>query len=277
MPHRNWYPLDNSAKIFPAIKNGRVSAVFRLSADLDDEIDAAVLLPALEDILPRFPSFAIRMRPGLFWYYMEPNKSRPLVYEDTRYPCRRLYRKDNRGYLFRVLYYRNRISVEFFHSLTDGYGAMVFVKTLIARYLERKLGIEIPAESGVANWRGIPSATETEDCYKKYARPTRRRDPWMAPAWHVRGQLEPSGRINIIRAQIPLEQVLQKARSFGATLNDFLVANYMFAFCQIQREEEQRHAKPIVIAVPVNMRRYYSSRTLRNFFLRVYQIGRAHV
>ncbi len=270
MPHQSWYPLDNSAKIFPAIKNGKVSAVFRLSVELTIPVKRDILQQALEDILPRFPSFALRMRPGLFWYYLEPNKAQPTVFEDTAYPCRRLYRKDNNGYLFRVLYYNNKLSVEFFHSLADGTGALMFTKTLAARYLERCLKITIPAEKGVADWLEQPSEAETEDSYKVYARGTRRRNPLMPVAWHVKGQLEPSGRIHVIRAEMPVDQLKQKAREYGVTINDYLVASYIYTFCQIQSAEERRHDKPVVIAVPVNMRRYYPSQTLRNFFTRVY-------
>lgn len=270
MPNRTWYPLDNSAKIFPAIKNGKVSAVFRLSVELTEDVDVGVLHQALLDILPRFPSFALRMRPGVFWYYLEPNKSQPVIYEDTAFPCRKLYRKDNQGYLFRVLYYHTKISVEFFHSLTDGTGAMVFVKTLAARYLERKYSVRIPAEQGVADWLQLPEPEEAEDSYKKYARATRRRDPHMPPAWHMRGQLEPYGRIHVINAELSVNELKKTAAAHGATINDYLVASYIYAFCQLQQAEERRHSRPVVIAVPVNMRRFYPSRTLRNFFLRVY-------
>lgn len=270
MPHQTWYPLDNSAKIFPAIKNGKVSAVFRLSVELTIPVEKDYLQQALEDILPRFPSFALRMRPGVFWYYLESNQAKPPIIEDTAYPCRRLYRKDNNGYLFRVLYYRNKLSVEFFHSLADGTGALMFTKTLAARYLERRLGISIPAEKGVADWLEQPSPDEAEDSYKKYARATRRRNPLMPVAWHVKGQLEPSGRIHVLRADMSLEQLKIKAREYGVTLNDYLVSAYIYTFCQLQNAEERRHDKPIVIAVPVNMRRYYPSKTLRNFFTRVY-------
>ena len=50
---------------------------------------------------------------------------------------------------FRVLVYKNRVAVEFFHALTDGTGALVFVKTLLAEYLSEKYGLSVPAEKGV--------------------------------------------------------------------------------------------------------------------------------
>ncbi len=264
-----WYPLDNSAKIFPAIKNGKVSAVYRLSIILHENIDPAILQQALVDILPRFPHFAMKLKPGLFWYYLEPNPAKPRVYTDTRYPCRRLYRKNNQGFLFRVLYYDRRISIEIFHSLTDGTGGLAFLKTLTARYLTLQKNIAIPNEEGVLDIFQIPPVQEMEDSYNKYVRPTRQRNPKQPRAFHISGTLEPSGRINVIRAQIPLDKLKALAHEKKVTLNDLLVAVYVDAFCRIQSAFEHHLSRPVVIAVPVNMRRYYPSHTLRNFFLRV--------
>ncbi len=266
---QTWYPLDNSGKIFPAIKTGKVSAVFRLSIRFRDPVDPQVLQQALWDILPRFPHFSMKLKPGLFWYYLEPNPAKPQVYPDTRYPCRRLYRKNNQGFLFRVLYYNRRVSVEVFHSLTDGTGGLVFLKTLAARYLTLLLNLEIPCTNGILNIAEPAAAEEMEDSYLKYARPTKQRSRRQPRAYHLIGTAEPMGRINVITARMPLEAMKKLAADYHVTLNDLLVALYMDAFCQLQRAEERRHTKPVVIAVPVNMRRFYPSRTLRNFFLRV--------
>jgi len=265
-----WYPLDNSAKIFPAIKNGKISAVFRLSIILRTAVDPKILQQALIDVLPRFPNFTMRLKPGLFWYYLEPNRNLPQIYEDNRYPCRRLYRKNNRGFLFRILYYNRRISVEIFHSLTDGTGGMTFLKTLAARYLTLQMGLVIPAEDGILDISQMPPEKEMEDSYKKYARPLRQRQPRQKRAYHIGGTLEPFGRINVITAAIPLPALKKLAAERGVTLNDLLVACYIYAFCRLQRAEGRfRITHPVVITVPVNMRRYYPSTTLRNFFLRV--------
>ena len=266
---RVWYPLDNSAKIFPAIKTGKVSAVFRLSIILTEPVDPSLLQQALTDVLPRFPNFTMKLKPGFFWYYLEPNPARPQVYADTRYPCRRLYRKNNQGFLFRVLYFDNRISLEVFHSLTDGTGGLAFIKTLTARYLTLKTGEAIPSQEDVLDIRQSPPEAEMEDSYKKYARLTRQRSPYQPRAYHIKGTLEPSGRINIITARIPLDQIKKLAADFHVTLNDLLVALYIDAFCQIQRASEHHLTRPVVIAVPINMRRFYPTQTLRNFFLRV--------
>lgn len=264
-----WYPLDNSAKIFPAVRTNHISATFRMSILIDETVEPNLLQQALVDILPRFPGFSMRLRSGLFWYYLERNPQPLAVYPDTRFPCRYLFRKDNRGYLFRVIHYENRISIEFFHSLTDGSGALVFLKTLAARYLTLR-GHEIPPGDGVMALDEIPHPDEMEDGTKRYARRVpgvTRRQP---VAWHLKGVPEPRGLIHVITARIPLPVIKAKARSLKVSVNDLLVAAYMEAFSLLQHATERRPRKPIVIAVPVNMRQYYPSPTLRNFFQRVF-------
>lgn len=269
-PHRTWYPLDNSAKIFPAIKTGKVSAVFRLSVRLSETIHPEILQQALLDVLPRFPHFAMKLKPGLFWYYLEPNPAIPQVYQDTRSPCRRLYRKDNRGFLFRVLYYEKRIALEVFHSLADGTGSLAFLETLTARYLTLRFGLEIPCGNSILDIRQSPAEEEMEDSYRRYARPIHHFKRSQPRAFHVDGKLEAMGRIHVITASIPVLPLRELAARYGATVNDLLVALYIQAFCRLQLAGEHRPRRPIVIAVPVNMRRFYPSRTLRNFFLRVH-------
>ena len=264
-----WYPLDNSAKIFPAIRTNHISAVYRVTVILKTDIDPDLLLTALKDILPRFPGFTLRMRPGFFWYYLESNYRTPKIYPDTRFPCRRLYRKDNDGYLFRVLYHTKRISVEFFHSLTDGSGAMIFLKTLAARYLTLQ-GIEIPDEEGILPLHEQPHPEEMEDSARRYAKPTNRFIRRPPVAFHLKGVPEPMGRIHVIIARMPIAAIREKAKLMGISINDLLAAAYMDAFNRVQQAAERRPRRPIVIAIPVNMRQIYPSKTLRNFFQRVY-------
>ena len=66
-----WMRLDNAAKIYPAAKRRKWNNVFRLSATLTQPVDPVVLQAALDKTAPRFPSIAVRLRRGVFWYYLE--------------------------------------------------------------------------------------------------------------------------------------------------------------------------------------------------------------
>ncbi|MBQ2118790.1 MAG: hypothetical protein II192_07000, partial [Clostridia bacterium] len=141
---KKWMRLDNAAKIYPAAKRRKWTSLFRLSADLDREIDPAVLARAAEVTVKRFPSINVRLGEGLFWYYLEENDAPPLPREDGEAPCLLMKKAELKRCAFRILYYRSRIAVEFFHSLTDGTGGMIFLKNLVAEYLFQERGIEAP-------------------------------------------------------------------------------------------------------------------------------------
>ena len=60
---------------------------------------------------------------------------RPIVKEEYKEPCSRLYIRDKKTLLFEVTYYKKRINFEVFHVLTDGTGATEFLKELVKNYL----------------------------------------------------------------------------------------------------------------------------------------------
>ena len=138
-----WLKLDNAAKLYPAVKTKNWSNVFRLSITLREKIDAEILQSALDTTVKRFPSISMKLCKGFFWYYLESTKA-PHIIPEKPYPCSKMTPRDLRKCAFRVLYYENRIAVEFFHSLTDGNGGLIFLKTLAAEYIAQKNHIEIP-------------------------------------------------------------------------------------------------------------------------------------
>ena len=127
-----WMRLDNAALIFPAAQRRHWSNAFRLSFTFRDPVDPALLQQALDNVAPRFPSVCVRLRRSTFWYYLEEVERPPAVREDNYQPLVSMDRSDIRRCAIRVLYYRSRMAVEFFHAVTDGTGGMVFAKTLAA-------------------------------------------------------------------------------------------------------------------------------------------------
>ncbi|MBQ1976902.1 MAG: alpha/beta hydrolase, partial [Clostridia bacterium] len=164
-----WLRLDNAAKIYPAARTQDWSNVFRLSATLTETVDMDVMKTALDVTVRRFPSIAVRLRRGVFWYYLEQLTEAPAVREESSYPLTRMSREEIRKCAFRVIVYDRRIAVEMFHSLTDGNGALVFLKSLVAEYLQQRYGIHIPAEHGVLGRLDDPADVELEDSFQKYA------------------------------------------------------------------------------------------------------------
>ena len=143
-----WMALDNAAKIFPAARKRHWSNVFRLSATLSESIDKSVMQIALDVTVRRFPSIAVRLKNGLFWYYLEEIPRAPEILDEKPYPLARMPFDDIRKCAFRVLIYDKRVAVEFFHALTDGNGGLIFLKTLVSEYIYQKYSVKVPAGNG---------------------------------------------------------------------------------------------------------------------------------
>lgn len=261
-----WFPLDNAAKIYPAARRENWSNVFRLSATLTGPVDVQVLQSALEATLPRFPSIAVRLRRGAFWYYLQQLPRTPEILTERSYPLTKMSRDETRSCALRVIVHENRIAVELFHSLTDGNGALIFLKSLVAEYLEQKHGISIPPEEGVLDRREPPCPEELEDSFLKCAGPIKA-GRQENTAWRLTGTREPEGFLNLTCFKLPVDEALTQARSYGVTLTAFLCAAMMMALqrCQQERVPDPRRRKPIKVLIPVNLRKLFPSRSLRNF------------
>lgn len=263
-----WLRLDNAAKIYPAARRENWSNVFRLSATLSEPVDVPVLRSALDVTLRRFPSIAVRLRKGAFWYYLQQLSHPPEIREEHSFPLARMSKRETRTCAFRVIVYDRRIAVELFHSLTDGSGAMVFLKSLVAEYLQQKHGLHIPAERGVLGRLEEPAEAELEDSFLKHAgrvSASRRENT----AWRLKGTPDPDGFQTVTCFKLPAEAVRQKAQQHNATVTTFLCAVLMQALqqCQQARVANPGRRKPIKVLIPVNLRKLFPSRTLRNFAL----------
>ena len=263
-----WMRLDNAAKIYPASRSNTWSNMFRLSATLTEDVDTDALASALDITLRRFPSIAARLRKGTFWYYLQQLPNTPDIQQEGSYPLMPMSRKQTRQCAFRVIVYGKRVAVEFFHSLTDGTGGMIFLKTLLAEYLQQRYGITVPAEEGILARLEEPAAEELEDSFLRYAGTVKasRRE---SNAWRPSGTPEPDGYRNLLCLQLDTQAVLDAAHEYGVSLTVYLGAVMMQALLDLQREKVPWHwlRRPIKVQIPVNLRKLFPSRTLRNFAL----------
>ena len=261
-----WMKLDNAAKIYPAAKRRTWTNYFRLSATLTEPIDLPTLRAALDVTVRRFPSIAVRLRRGAFWYYLEQIPKAPEIQEEKSCPLQHVPFDSVRKCAFRVLVYKNRLSVEFFHAVTDGTGGLIFLKTLTAEYLSQKYGIQIPAERGVLGRLEDPDPEELEDSFLRYAgQITASRKEQTA--YHLSGTPEPDGFLDLTTLMLPVDAVKAKAKEFGVSVTEFIAAVMMKAISDLQTEKVPRRMRrrPVKVLLPVNLRGLFPSRTLRNF------------
>lgn len=265
---QQWMRLDNAAKIYPAALRKKWSNVFRLSATLSEPVDRDVLRAALDVTLRRFPSIGVRLRKGIFWFYLERVPEVPEITEEQSYPLVHMSYASIRECAFRVVVYKNRIAVELFHALTDGTGGMIFLKTLLAEYLSRKYGISVPNTDGVLCRMDEPSPEELEDSFIKNAG-TVSAGRKEATAYRLTGTTEPDGFVHLTTFMLDAAEVKARAHEYSATVTEFLTAAMMQAILRLQAEKvpHRSRRKPVKVLVPVNLRSLFPSKTLRNFAL----------
>ena len=264
---KNWYRLDTAALIFPAITRRDWCNVFRLSATLNEPIEPELLQRAADDLRPRFPSFFVSLHRGFFWYYLEQSKTPLTVKPDYAYPLVFMSNRELRQSCLRILYYQDRIAAEFFHSITDGRGGSVFLANLVARYLELKHGITVPAEGLIRDLSETPPPEELEDSFPRYAAGTAagRKEP---PSCRLGGTREKDGFRHLITGVTDTQALLDAARARHVSVTSLLAALMTKCVIDLQAETRPlRKQRMVKITIPVDLRRLFESRTLRNFSL----------
>ncbi len=257
-----WYPLDDAAKIYPLSMKHNSMAVFRVSICLKEAVVPALLQMALTFTIKRFPSFATTVKKGFFWHYLDAAKRRFVVEPEVDLPCRPLDVSGSGSQSFRVLYYEKRISVEFFHVLTDGTGAMIFLNTLMAEYL-RLLGVIVPAGGGIKDVDESPLQEETENEFKNAQTAERASGFVNKSAVQMSGRLSAAKPCRILHFHLDAERLKAAAKAKNASVTAYMLALMFLA----QKDATDAQAGEVAVQVPVNMRKFYPSITLRNFSL----------
>lgn len=257
---RSWHRLDNTAHLFPVIASRQKPNVFRVSALLAEPVEPPLLQQALNEVLPYFTAFNVRLRHGVFWNYFETNPAAPVARPETQSPCRYLDPLETNRFLFRVLYFKNRVHLETFHVLTDGTGALRFLKAICYRYCQ----LAHP-ELDDGRLHGLEGAGNVQDCYLKYTRPAAKGSYRETTAFKLRAPARLAGDVGAISLIMSVKELKALCAEKKATITVYLSALLL----QAVREEYLPAGgakKPVNLFVPVNLRRIFGGDTSLNFF-----------
>jgi NRPS condensation-like uncharacterized protein len=265
-----WLKLDNAAKLFPAIMSGELTAVFRITAFLKKPVKFSTIKEAVELTSQRFPYFSVSLGSGLFWHYLEYNNKLPRIQTEEKIPCTAFAARRKNEPLYRILVKENRISVEFIHILTDGGGAFEYLKSLLFTYF-RITGNIIHSTDGIILPESPIAEEEMEDSYKRFFRRSIPPPGKLTKAWHLPFNLAEKPRLKVIRSEISLDKLIGVARSYNASVTEYMVSVYLFSLQKVYLEEKEKVKKQkrgvLRIEVPVNLRKKFPSKTMRNFSL----------
>lgn len=265
-----WHKLDNAAKIFPANTDQRDTKVFRFSCELYQNVEPHYLQKALERTVQKFPYYCSILKRGLFWYYIENTERKPNIHIENRYPCSSLYYPNRKSLLFDVSYYQKRINLEVHHVLSDGSGALLFLRTLVYYYILEKYH-EIFKDKNIYLDSTTTASEKSTDSFSKYFKKEKSQKRQKTPfAYHIKGEKLEIGQLGIIEGCVSVKALLSICKKQQSTVTEFLVALWIYSIYEGMSVKEQK--KPVVISIPVNLRNYFPSETTRNFF-EVIQVG----
>lgn len=264
---KHWSRLDNAGKIYPANINIRNTTLFRVSAGLKNDINTELLQQAVDEIMPRFPYFHVKLSKGFFWYYFIKTDKQVIIKEDLYYPCTEWNFKEF-GFLFSVKYKKREISAEFSHSITDGGGAIEFFKSLILRYFQLK-GIQV-ADAGEIKVPGEAiSPEEYSDSFKEfYNVHIPAKEYRNIKAFQLSYKPTENGVYHVTTGSMPLTEIKEVASKKKVNLTTLICLFYFQVFQQIIYEQKAKPA-PIIINLPINLRNIFGSKTMHNFFVSI--------
>ncbi len=299
----DWLPLDNAAKIYPSTASEESPAEYRIAFTLKEPVRLLWLQNALERIMPRFSYFQVHLRRGFFWYYLQRSEVVPKVELMRNVPATIISLKERTAPLIRVSARERTVAVDFSHILTDGNGGTRFLLSLAAEYV-RQSGVEVEEHPNILLPDEPPHPEEFEDAHRKSFEKGVLQPEKQPPAYHIPGRPSKNRRFRILKATIPVDKILQVAKQNQVTLTEYLAATYMYSLIRIYKREERsrvgppretpheqppgdtehiaqrrgaqsawprrkhKHKRSIIrLEVPVDMRRFKPSKTMRNFSL----------
>jgi hypothetical protein len=256
----SWNSLDNAALIFPAASGRADTQVFRISCELYDKVEPAHLQSALDDTIRIFGVYQSVLKRGFFWYYLESTDIMPVVHEESAQPCGPIYSWNRKRLLFDVSYYKSRVNLEVYHVLSDGTGAVHFLRTLISKYLSICHHI-----CGVSLSYDASAMQMSDDSFRKYyTGSSNAKQDKRGIAFRLHGSRYPEDRLKIINGLVGIQPLLDAAHRYHTTLTGFLCACLMNAISETMSVRAKK--KLVVLAVPVDLRKHFPSVSARNFF-----------
>lgn len=256
--------LDNASNIYPACLSKKYASLFRFSVTLDEMVNSGVLQTALERTVDRIPGFGYTLRNGAFWWYLRRIEKAPIIKELSALD--RFDFAENGGYMFRVSPDGCRIVLDVFHVLGDGNAALTFLLTLTGEYLRIRHGMDIHYDDHILDVSEKPDEKELEDSFISTFSGKKGELEKGAPAYHIDGTKEAHNVLHGVRISIPVPEIRKVAKQYGCTITDILTASMISALQKLHMTDRRRRcSSSLKVSVPVDLRRIFGSRTLRNY------------
>ena len=259
------FAVDNSSILYLALIRKHHTNIFRFTITLKEAVDPNLLQDAVNKVYHRFPTILAGFQPGVFQYTQVSAKNPPLAVTDPGLLINMTH-KEIADCAYRVYYNENQVIIEGFHALTDGYGMVASFSTLIAEYLKLRYDLEIPLGYPIFDLNEAPKEEETEDSYLRYSDAKPQHLP-SRYSYQLPGMDEKCGPVYRETFVYPVEALLAGARKYGVSITALLSAVMAISIMELQHLRNEMKLSPVRIMVPIDLRKLFPSKTLRNFIL----------
>lgn len=263
-----WSKLDNVAKLYSLVSSTKATNVFRISVKMTEPIQADYLSEAVVGALLEMPSFSVRLRMGIFWYYFDMNIQKPRVRKEFTYPCSKMTKYTNNGYLFNVTYYENMMHLEVFHALADGAGALQFLQVLLYQYLKRVYPNSVNQHLQLMSDQQSQRAMDEDSFLKVVSDRDGKVIPTTSKAYKILGIKKRPQELKVIHGMMPAKQIVKLSKQYGVSMSCFLSSLLIYSI-YMENEKFTKNKRPITVTIPFDLRARFESNTVRNFFSNV--------
>lgn len=252
-----WMKIDTASIMFTCLSTKKWGRTFRMAVVFKDEdVNPEILKKAAADIMERYPVTYTTLKKGFFWNYQEGTTLLPEIREEFSRPLLPITLRNDGRPDFRLIYYKRRLAMECAHHLGDGKGASEYFDALIKRYCE--LTQDPDCEYVPEEMKEDELVNAFNLYYQKGGEKAENDD---VDAYQIPGKIEPEF-IQMLFAMAEVDNIHQKAKEKSLTITEFIASAVIMGTI---RHSSAPINKVISIAIPVNLRKYFPTDTVRNF------------
>ncbi len=241
-------PLDGAGIIYPYVAEAKWNAVFRIVAELKSKVVISAIPKAIGALKEKYPYFFLTLgKDGLKYYLTECDADIEEMYGVDERPCKPFDVESGKP-LIRFLYNENSLILEVFHSITDGRGALEFMKAFLKEYKDGGNSDEHSAM--LAN---------TEDIFEKIYSEGGKSVNRIVPFAYEMSRKE-AVPFNYEPVEIPSRALVDAAHRYGVSVSVLFCAMHIKAIAE-NRTDTRR---PITISIPIELRKMFDFSSCRN-------------
>ncbi|MDO4491239.1 MAG: hypothetical protein Q4B85_09240 [Lachnospiraceae bacterium] len=258
---------DSYGPIFAYATNGDLATCPRHMIKMKEKVNPKMLQKATEEALVRFPQFRLglhRTENGYRYYFLEKP---PVVLPFSDVSRYYMGSEDNNGYMFTVGYKDRTIYMEYQHSISDGHGFDMLIRSVLFEYLTL-MGHDVKNDGSIRTNDSLFTLDECEDGYKRLdeANPSEEGHYDVKESFHVPLSENETfkGNEQMTEITFSFQEMRNWTKPNGVSPIVYLYTALAFALKDTYYTEADA-GTPVVAEIPMDLRQIVPSKTTHFF------------